>query len=373
MLILAVMCFGIGIGYVWVCRLPARFHRANSFLQMGCTLFLVFSMGALLGQRERFWQELSELGLSSLLLAFLPMAFSVAFVYLFTARPAVRLRRAAEAADMAGAAEAEESDALKGPEQQEEAEEIEEAEEVEEACGTARPAGGAERAGKTERAEGAGKAGAPRKEKAAGRDWTALFVILALACGVCGGQTLPEGLLQAVEGCSDGILYVLMFTVGVSVGANRVVIRKLREMDLRACLTPAGVMLGSLAGGALCSLFTRFSVWESAGIGAGMGWYSLSGVLLGDLYGPDAGAAAFLSNLMREFFTFLLAPAVMKRLNSFSGVAMAGATSEDTTLPILMRGSSEEVAVYAVINGVLTSAAVPVLIRAVAALSGAAG
>lgn len=340
MLILAVMCVGICLGYLWVYRLPSFIHRANSFLQMGCTLFLIYSMGVLLGQRENFWGELSQLGLSSLLLALFPMAFSVAFVYCFTARPLRRARKARwTAAKIEGVSE-----------------------EGEVSGGAVGPDG----------AEGEGSDKKPGK-KTSGRDWTALFVLFALAAGVWSGQSLPDAFLTVVEKSSDGILYVLMFTVGVSVGANRVVIRKLREMDLRACLTPLGVILGSLAGGAFCCLLTRFTIWETAGIGAGMGWYSLSGVLLGDLYGADAGAAAFLSNLMRELFTFLLAPAVMKRLNSFSGIAMAGATSEDTTLPILMRGSSEEVAVYAVINGVLTSAAVPVLIRAVAALSGAGG
>lgn len=340
MLILAVMCVGICLGYLWVYRLPSFIHRANSFLQMGCTLFLIYSMGVLLGQRENFWGELSQLGLSSLLLALFPMAFSVAFVYCFTARPLRKARKARwTAAKIEGISEeGEVSGAAVGP----------------------------------DGAEGEGSDKKPG-EKTSGRDWTALFVLFALAAGVWSGQSLPDAFLTLVEKSSDGILYVLMFTVGVSVGANRVVIRKLREMDLRACLTPLGVILGSLAGGAFCCLLTRFTIWETAGIGAGMGWYSLSGVLLGDLYGADAGAAAFLSNLMRELFTFLLAPAVMKRLNSFSGIAMAGATSEDTTLPILMRGSSEEVAVYAVINGVLTSAAVPVLIRAVAALSGAGG
>ena len=340
MLILAVMCVGICLGYLWVYRLPSFIHRANSFLQMGCTLFLIYSMGVLLGQRENFWGELSQLGLSSLLLALFPMAFSVAFVYCFTARPLRKARKARwTAAKIEGISEeGEVSGAAVGP----------------------------------DGAEGEGSDKKPG-EKTSGRDWTALFVLFALAAGVWSGQSLPDAFLTLVEKSSDGILYVLMFTVGVSVGANRVVIRKLREMDLLACLTPLGVILGSLAGGAFCCLLTRFTIWETAGIGAGMGWYSLSGVLLGDLYGADAGAAAFLSNLMRELFTFLLAPAVMKRLNSFSGIAMAGATSEDTTLPILMRGSSEEVAVYAVINGVLTSAAVPVLIRAVAALSGAGG
>ena len=340
MLILAVMCVGICLGYLWVYRLPSFIHRANSFLEMGCTLFLIYSMGVLLGQRENFWGELSQLGLSSLLLALFPMAFSVAFVYCFTARPLRKARKARwTAAKIEGVSE-----------------------EGEVSGGAVGPDG----------AEGEGSDKKPG-EKTSGRDWTALFVLFALAAGVWSGQSLPDAFLTLVEKSSDGILYVLMFTVGVSVGANRVVIRKLREMDLRACLTPLGVILGSLAGGAFCCLLTRFTIWETAGIGAGMGWYSLSGVLLGDLYGADAGAAAFLSNLMRELFTFLLAPAVMKRLNSFSGIAMAGATSEDTTLPILMRGSSEEVAVYAVINGVLTSAAVPVLIRAVAALSGAGG
>ena len=332
MLILAVMCVGMFLGYVWVYRLPSRVHKGNSFLQMGCTLFLIFSMGVLLGQRENFWGELSQLGLSSLLLAFIPMAFSVGFVYFFTSLPVFRNRGKEKLPCPAQA----------GRETREE-----------------------RSSHKTETVS--------EKEEPSGRDWTALFVILALVLGVWAGQGITAPFAAAVQSSADYILYVLMFTVGISVGANRVVIRKCREMDLRVFLTPLGVMAGSLVGGALCGFLTRFTLWESAGIGAGMGWYSLSGVLLGNLYGPDAGAAAFLSNLMREFFTFLLAPAVMKRLNSFSGIAMAGATSEDTTLPILMRGSSEEVAVYAVINGVLTSAAVPILIRAIAGLSGLNG
>ena len=334
-LILAVMCVGMFLGYVWVYRLPSRVHKGNSFLQMGCTLFLIFSMGVLLGQRENFWGELSELGLSSLLLAFLPMGFSVGFVYFLTASPVFGNPRREKRSSSDGSA------GIFGEAREE------------------------RRSPKTQTVS--------KKTEPSGRDWTALFVILALVLGVWAGQGITAPFAAAVQSSADYILYVLMFTVGISVGANRVVIRKCREMDLRVFLTPLGVMAGSLVGGALCGFLTRFTLWESAGIGAGMGWYSLSGVLLGDLYGPDAGAAAFLSNLMREFFTFLLAPAVMKRLNSFSGIAMAGATSEDTTLPILMRGSSEEVAVYAVINGVLTSAAVPILIRAIAGLSGLNG
>ena len=43
-------------------------------------------------------------------------------------------------------------------------------------------------------------------------------------------------------------------------------------------------------------------------------------------------------------------------------IAAAGATSEDTTLPMLVRYTSEETVVFAVLNGILCSALVPVLI-----------
>lgn len=45
-------------------------------------------------------------------------------------------------------------------------------------------------------------------------------------------------------------------------------------------------------------------------------------------------------------------------------VAPAGATSEDTTLPMLVRCTNGETVVLSVLNGVICSALVPVLIEA---------
>jgi uncharacterized membrane protein YbjE (DUF340 family) len=53
---------------------------------MGCTALLIFCMGLSLGKRENFLEELSTLGIQSIILAVIPICFSVIVVYLLTKR-----------------------------------------------------------------------------------------------------------------------------------------------------------------------------------------------------------------------------------------------------------------------------------------------
>ena len=159
------------------------------------------------------------------------------------------------------------------------------------------------------------------------------------------------------------ILYTLMFFVGISVGLHRGLWKRLRQYDLRVLLIPAGIVAGSLLGGMTSSLLTDLTLREAAAVGSGMGWYSLSGVMLTEMGGARIGSIAFLSNLMREIFSFFCIPLVSRRLNYYTCIAPAGATSEDTTLPMMIRYTNEETVVLSVLNGILCSAMVPVLIR----------
>ena len=154
-----------------------------------------------------------------------------------------------------------------------------------------------------------------------------------------------------------------MFLVGISVGRSRDVFRRVGAYGLRVLIIPAGIIAASAAAGFLCAPLTGLSLRESVAVTSGMGWYSLTGILLTELAGPQTGAVAFLGNLLREMFSFLCIPWVAKHLNHYTAIAPAGATSEDTTLSMLVRYTREEIVVLAVINGVLCSAAVPVLIR----------
>lgn len=51
---------------------------------------------------------------------------------------------------------------------------------------------------------------------------------------------------------SQLVLYALMFLVGISVGLNKDVLRRIRSYQLRVLVIPAGVVAGSLAGGLVC-------------------------------------------------------------------------------------------------------------------------
>ena len=115
-------------------------------------------------------------------------------------------------------------------------------------------------------------------------------------------------------------------------------------------------------GGALCGLILRYPLHQALSIGGGLGWYSLAGVSISSLADVSTGGVAFLSNLMREIASFILIPWVAHHANAYTCIAIAGATSEDTTLPMILRYSDEQTAVFSVLNGIICSAFVPVLL-----------
>ena len=65
---------------------------------------------------------------------------------------------------------------------------------------------------------------------------------------------------------------------------------------------------------------------------------------------------------MREIGAFFMIPYISRHFNACTCIAPAAATSEDTTLPMLIRYTNEETVVLSVFNGIICSAAVPVLI-----------
>ncbi len=190
------------------------------------------------------------------------------------------------------------------------------------------------------------------------------IAIFSLIAGVlCGKFVFSETLLQLFSQYSDVVLYILMFSVGISVGMNKSVFAKIRQYHIKIFLIPAGIIVGTIAGGFVCSLLLGESIGNSMAVVSGLGWYSLSGVLVTSMINAQMGSIAFLSNLLREILSFLTIPWIAKHLNHYAAIAPAAATSEDTTLPMLMKYTSEEVVVLAVFNGVACSVMVPVLTK----------
>lgn len=84
--VIIIMCLGIFVGNRVRRFSPRHFKSTNEYLQILCTLALIFFMGISLGQRPGFLLELSGLGLQSLAFCLLPVLFSVILVYVLTHR-----------------------------------------------------------------------------------------------------------------------------------------------------------------------------------------------------------------------------------------------------------------------------------------------
>lgn len=189
-----------------------------------------------------------------------------------------------------------------------------------------------------------------------------LLILLVLVLGIAGGFALPESIGAFLDHASSVMLLALLFSVGIDMGRNKEVFAHIRKLGLRILLVPAGVVAGSLCGGALTALLVHLPVREGLAISAGLGWYSLSGILLTEAGNPMGGAISFLSNVFREMLTFLIVPFLAAHLNFHTAIAPAGATAMDTTLGMISKHTNSAVAVVAFVSGVVCTLLVPVLV-----------
>ncbi len=157
-------------------------------------------------------------------------------------------------------------------------------------------------------------------------------------------------------------LYILIFVIGVSVGANTGTLKRaLKVLKKDVLLLPVFSIGGALFGGILGGIITGVPLKISLAVAAGLGWYSLAGPML-SLVSPMWGALAFLSNIGREILSFILIPFMKGKKGALIPMAMGGATAMDTTMPMITRFSGEEYVLGALYNGVILSMMVPILI-----------
>jgi len=191
---------------------------------------------------------------------------------------------------------------------------------------------------------------------------TLLFAICLVAGGI-GGFVFP--LLQGtwIESLTPYVLYGLLGSVGATIGGDRSTIQSLHSVQPVFFLFPLGSALGTLVvTGLLGALLPRISWAEGMAVGAGFGYYSLSSVLISRIVGPDLGVTALLANLCREAGTLLFGSFLMKKFGALGPIASGGATTMDTTLPVIILTSGKEYALLALINGVVLTLMVPSLI-----------
>lgn len=189
-----------------------------------------------------------------------------------------------------------------------------------------------------------------------------LAILAVLVLGIGAGYFMPADLSAFIDSASSYMLLILLFSVGIDMGLNKEVFTRIKELGFKILLIPFGVVVGSLCGGVLTALLVKLSIKEGLAISAGLGWYSLSGILITEAGNPVGGTIAFLANVFREMLTFIVVPFVASHLNYYCAIAPAGATAMDTTLGIISKNTNGTIAVLSFVSGVICTLVVPVLV-----------
>lgn len=158
-------------------------------------------------------------------------------------------------------------------------------------------------------------------------------------------------------------LCALMLCVGISVGNDSRIARSLKQADPHLLALPLMTIGGTLAGCCLAGLFIPGrSLADCMAVGAGFGYYSLSSIIITEYRGAELGTIALVSNITRELIALLCAPFLIRFFGRLSPISVGGATTMDTTLPIIARFSGKEFVVVSIFHGCVVDLSVPFLV-----------
>lgn len=190
------------------------------------------------------------------------------------------------------------------------------------------------------------------------------FFVLGCLLGWSG--QLPDSLLKG--DLTMYVLYLLMFLVGISIGCDKKLKEILHSLRPKLLLIPLATIVGTLTASALVSLLiTKWSVFDCLAVGSGFAYYSLSSILITELkeaslgvqLATELGTIALIANIMREIMALLGAPLFVKYFGRLAPICAGGATTMDTTLPIITRYSGKDMVFVSIFHGILVDITVP--------------
>ena len=186
------------------------------------------------------------------------------------------------------------------------------------------------------------------------------FFVLGTLCGV--SHLIPIDIVMDSR-ISFYALCALMFSVGLSVGNHPQTLKNFRSLNPRLVFLPIMTILGTLAGSAAVSLIlTHRSLTDCLAVGSGFGYYSLSSIFITEYKGAELGTIALLANISREILTLLAAPLLVRWFGNLAPISAGGATTMDTTLPIITRTAGQQFVVVSIFHGFVVDFSVPFLV-----------
>lgn len=188
----------------------------------------------------------------------------------------------------------------------------------------------------------------------------------AVGCLLGWSGLLPDFILE--NDMTVYVLYLLMFQVGLSIGSDKKLKEILSSIRPKLLLVPLATIFGTLIASALVSLFiSQWSLTECMAVGSGFAYYSLSSILITQLkeatigvqMATELGTIALIANIIREIIALLGAPLFVKYFGRLAPICAGGATTMDTTLPIITRYSGKDLVFVSIFHGIIVDFTVP--------------
>ncbi|MDF2152385.1 lysine exporter LysO family protein [Vibrio sp. CAU 1672] len=183
-------------------------------------------------------------------------------------------------------------------------------------------------------------------------------LVLVVGGGLLAGLVLSVD-LSWVDTASEWILFLLLFFIGIQLRNSGLTLRQIL-LNKQGMAIAAILIASCMAGGVIVSILLDLPLYQALAMSSGFGWYSLSGILMGDAFGPVFGGASFLIELMRELVALVAIPLLI-RSHPCSAIGYAGATAMDFTLPVIQSTGGVRCVPIAIVSGFILSLLVPVM------------
>lgn len=168
---------------------------------------------------------------------------------------------------------------------------------------------------------------------------------------------LPE--LPLVEDAATWALMLLLFLIGLQLRNAGLSLRRLL-LNRQGMGVALSLALSSLVAGVLVMPMLALPWHDTLALVSGFGWYSLSGIVVGEALGPAWGGVAFLNDVLREIIALAIIPLIISQRPAMA-IGYGGATAMDFTLPIIRSSGGLACVPVAIASGFVLSFISPVL------------
>lgn len=198
-----------------------------------------------------------------------------------------------------------------------------------------------------------------------------LIVVAFFVLGLLAGRSgcMPSWAMGS--GTSFVALCALLLCVGTGIGLNPDMKSDIKSLNPRLAFLPVATIVGSWMGAMVafllmksdvCSFLQHRDLTDCLAIDSGFAYYSLSSIFITEYRGAELGTIALLANIIREMITLLLTPLLAKWFGPLAPISAGGATTMDTTLPIITQTIGQRYVALSIYHGFATDFTVPFIV-----------